>query len=159
MPVAKSIYPKIRIASRSGGLERLFAEWVDADSDVEALAKIDEYKHTFLRRPYLKADGMPAMYSPDFLVRTAFDVYVVETKAQSSLGDANVRRKEDSARGWCAQINALPSELRGEREWHYVLGEKKVREWRDKGASATQLLAYARLRPAVTETQTALPGL
>ncbi len=105
----------------------------------------DVYKHTFLRRPYLKADGMPAQYSPDFLVRTAFDIYVVETKAQSSLDDANVRRKEDSARGWCGQINALPPALRDDRDWNYVLlGEKSVKEWRDKGASASQLLAYAK---------------
>lgn len=158
--VEKCIYPKIRIASRSGGLERLFAAWADADSDVEALAKIDEYKHTFLRRPYLKADGMPAQYSPDFLVRTEFDVYVVETKAQSSLGDANVSRKEESARGWCAQINGLPAHLRDDRDWHYVLlGEKTVREWRDKGAQATQLLAYAKLRPPAVASQDALPGL
>lgn len=158
--VTKCIYPRIRIAARSGGLERSFAEWADADADVEALVKIDEYKHDFLRRPYLKADGMPAQYSPDFLVRTEFDTFVVETKAQSALGDANVRRKEDSARGWCAQINALPSELRDGREWHYVLlGEKTVREWRDKGATASQLLFYARLRPAVIPGHEKLPGL
>ncbi len=158
--VEKSIYPRVRIASRSGGLERLFAEWADTDSDVQALAKIDEYKHTFLRRPYLKADGMPAQYSPDFLVRTEFDVYVVETKAQSSLGDANVRRKEDSARGWCAQVNSLPAEKRNDREWHYVLlGEKIVREWKSKGMAASQLLEYAKLRPVTAVVHTALPGL
>lgn len=158
--VTKCIYPKLRIATRSGGLERLFAEWTDSDSDVEALVKIDEYKHTFMRRPYLKADGMPALYSPDFLVRTAFDVFVVETKAQSALDDANVRRKEESARGWCSQINSLPPELRDDRDWHYVLaGEKSIREWREKGATASEYLAYARLRAPVTAAQTTLPGM
>ncbi|MEX2624280.1 MAG: DEAD/DEAH box helicase family protein, partial [Acidimicrobiia bacterium] len=66
--VSKCIYPKLPIPSKSGGLERLFIEWVDKDTRVEALAKVHEYRHDFLRRPYLKADGMPAQYSPDFLV-------------------------------------------------------------------------------------------
>ena len=73
-----------------GGLERRFIEWADKDTKVEAFCKVHEYRHDFLRRPYLKADGMPAQYSPDFLVRTDDDVYVVETKAQSALSDENV---------------------------------------------------------------------
>jgi type III restriction enzyme len=68
--VQKCIYPKLPIP-RSGGLERQFIEWADADTQIEAFAKIHEYRHDFLHRPYLKADGMPARYSPDFLVRTA----------------------------------------------------------------------------------------
>jgi type III restriction enzyme len=45
--------------------------------------KIHEHRHDFMRRPYLKADGMPAQYSPDFILRTETDVCIVETKAQS----------------------------------------------------------------------------
>ncbi len=52
---------------------------------MKALAKIHEYQHTFLHRLYLKVDGMPGSYSPDFLVHTAEDIYVVETKAQRAL--------------------------------------------------------------------------
>ncbi|HEU0205129.1 MAG TPA: DEAD/DEAH box helicase family protein [Pseudolysinimonas sp.] len=155
--VAKCIYPKLPLPAHGGGLERMFVEWADSDAQIEALVKIHEYKHDFLRRPYLKADGMPAQYSPDFLVRTAHEIYVVETKAQSAMSDANVRRKMESARGWCVQINELPEELRSGREWHYVLlGEKAVREWRDRGMPASQLLDYSRLRAPQTSTHTAL---
>jgi type III restriction enzyme len=127
----------------------LFLEWADSDSHVEALVKIHEYKHDFLRRPYLKADGMPAQYSPDFLVRTEFDVYVVETKAQSALSDENVKRKQRSALAWCQQINELDPEFRDDRQWHYVLlGESIVRDWHGKGERASELLSHARVRSA-----------
>ena len=144
--VTKCIFPKLRVAARSGGLERLFIEWTDNDSKVEALIKIDEYAHPFLRRPYLKADGMPAQYSPDFLVRTESAIYVVETKAQSAVSDENVKRKKRAALAWVEQINELAPNLRGERTWYYVLlGEESVRSWKEKGARASELLAQARL--------------
>ncbi len=155
--VNKCIYPKLPTPSRNGGLERLFIEWADSDTHVEALCKIHEYKHDFMRRPYLKADGMPAQYSPDFLVRTEFETYVVETKAQSALSDENVKRKQRSALSWCEQINSLSPELRDNREWHYVLlGETAVRSWHEKGERASSLLNFARIRPKVTGQQDTL---
>ena len=145
--VHKCIYPRLPVPARSGGLERVFIEWADADSHVEAFVKIHEYRHDFLRRPYLRADGMPAQYSPDFLVRTRFEVYVVETKGQSSLSDANVQRKKRAAVAWCEQINRLDPELHDDREWHYVLlGETAVREWKSKGERASALLHHDRLQ-------------
>lgn len=145
--VNKCIYPKLPIPSHGGGLERRFIHWADKDSGVEALAKIHEYRHDFLRRPYLKADGMPAQYSPDFLIRTPFTVYVVETKAQSALSDENVQRKQKAALAWCEQINELPEEQRDGRDWAYVLlGESVVNEWQKKNATVTDLLEYGRLR-------------
>jgi type III restriction enzyme len=97
--VNKCIYPKLPIPSHGGGLERRFIRWADKDSGIEALAKVHEYRHDFLRRPYLKADGMPAQYSPDFLIRTPFTIYVVETKAQSSLSDEERAAKAESGVG------------------------------------------------------------
>jgi len=145
--VTKCIYPKLPIPTKGGGLERRFIEWLNQDTRVEALAKVHEYRHAFLRRPYLKADGMPAQYSPDFLVRTDADVYVVETKAQSALSDENVKRKQRAAVSWVEQINQLDPPLRADLSWHYVLlGESVVTEWHSKGARASELLDYARLR-------------
>ncbi|MDN8622476.1 DEAD/DEAH box helicase family protein [Corynebacterium sanguinis] len=152
--VNKCIYPKLPIPSHGGGLERRFIRWADKDSGIEALAKVHEYRHDFLRRPYLKADGMPAQYSPDFLIRTPFTVYVVETKAQSALSDENVQRKQKAALAWCEQINELPEEQRDGRDWAYVLlGESIVNEWHKKNATVTDLLDYARLRKASTSQQ------
>ncbi|PDP86572.1 restriction endonuclease subunit R [Glycomyces fuscus] len=155
--VNKCIYPKLPVPSKGGGLERLFIEWADQDTRVEALLKVHEYRHDFLRRPYLKADGMPAQYSPDFLVRTDTDVYVVETKAQSALSDENVKRKQRAALAWCEQLNQLPSHQRADLFWHYVLlGESIVREWHGKNARATELLHYARLRRSDVPSQESL---
>lgn len=152
--VNKCIYPKLPIPSQGGGLERRFIRWADKDSGIEALAKVHEYRHDFLRRPYLKADGMPAQYSPDFLIRTPSTIYVVETKAQSALSDENVQRKQKAALAWCEQINELPEEQRDGRDWAYVLlGETIVNDWHKKNASVTDLLNYARLRKVSTSQQ------
>lgn len=155
--VTKCIYPKLPIPSRSGGLERRFIKWADQDTQIEALVKVHEYRHSFLRRPYLKADGMPAQYSPDFLVRTDEAVYVVETKAQSAMSDENVKRKQGAALAWCEQINVLPPEERDDRDWYYVLlGEQIVREWQTKNERASELLYFARLRRTERDRQARL---
>lgn len=152
--VSKCIYPKLPVPFQGGGLERRFIRWADKDSGIEALAKVHEYRHDFLRRPYLKADGMPAQYSPDFLIRTPFTIYVVETKAQSALSDENVQRKQKAALAWCEQVNELPEDERDGRDWAYVLlGETIVNEWHKKNATVTDLLEYARLQRATTARQ------
>lgn len=145
--VRKCVYPKLPYPSNKGGLEKRFIEWVDKDTRVEAFCKIHEHRHDFMRRPYLKADGMPAQYSPDFIVRTQDAVYVVETKAQSSLSDDNVKRKERAALGWVEQINGLDSHQRMDCQWFYVLlGEDFVKTWESKGMRASEALEMARLR-------------
>lgn len=144
--VTKSIYLKLPVPTHRGGLERLFMEWANKDTRVNAFVKIHEYRHDFLRQPYLKADGMPARYSPDFLVRTDTDCYVVETKAQSALSDENVRRKQRAAVAWVEQINTLPARYRSDLEWHYVLlGEATIKEWHGKNTRVTELLDFSRL--------------
>jgi type III restriction enzyme len=152
--VTKCIYAKLPIPTKAGGLERTFLCWADDDSKVEALIKVHEYRHDFMRRPYLKADGMPGSYSPDFVVRTAKAVYIVETKAQTALSDENVARKQRAALSWVEQISSLHEDQRFNRTWHYVLlGESNVYEWKNKGAQATDLLEYARIRPSVRPEQ------
>lgn len=144
--VTKCIYPKLPVPVHSGGLERKFLEWADIDGKVEALCKVSEYKHTFVQRPYLKADGMPARYSPDFLVRTQDMIYVVETKADSALSDANVQRKQASAIAWCEQINELEPSQRSHRRWAYVLlGQQAVEGAIAGNERASDLLNRTRL--------------
>ncbi|MEN9886349.1 MAG: hypothetical protein RL758_927, partial [Pseudomonadota bacterium] len=105
-------------------------------------------RHTFARLRYVKDDGLPAFYSPDFLVRTAQATYLVETKAEQQTIHPNVQRKLKAAIAWCERINALPPTLRGELPWHYVLlGEAVLEEWQRRGARLAELLDYARLRP------------
>lgn len=150
--MTKCIYPKLPVPVHRGGLERKFLEWSEKDTYVEAICKISEYKHTYVQRPYLKADGMPARYSPDFLVRTESMIYVVETKADSDLSNINVQRKQAAAIAWCDQINELEPAQRGHRRWAYVLlAEQTVKGSMAANERASDLLDRSRLRSAAEE--------
>lgn len=148
VPVSKCIYTRLGWPARNGGLEKAFIYWAQADAQVQAFCKISENRHTFARLRYVKDDGLPAFYSPDFLVRTADAIYLVETKAQQQTIHPNVQRKLKAAVGWCDRINALEPEHRNGLPWHYVLlAESVVHEWQAKGAHLAELLGFARLRP------------
>jgi len=154
LAVDKSIYLRLPYPSRSGGLERAFIETADRDGSVDAFCKLNEQKHTFTRLRYIKEDGLPAFYSPDFLVRCGGNIYLVETKAQGQVNTPNVKRKKRAAVSWCDKINGLAPEQRSKAEWHYVLlGEQVFYDWRDKGASIRDMLEYARLRPVDERVQ------
>ena len=149
MPVTKCIYSRLPYPSRSGLLEKAFMEYANADASVEAFCKVSEHKHDFVRLRYVKEEGLPGFYSPDFFVRTADGIYLVETKAQAQVIHPNVMRKMTAAVAWCDRINALEPSQRSERMWRYVLlSESKFYEWRDKGGSMDVLLEFARLRSA-----------
>ena len=146
--VSKCIYTRLGWPARNGGLERTFIHWAQADARVAAFCKISETRHPFARLRYVKDDGLPAFYSPDFLVRTASAIFLVETKAQQQTIHPNVQRKLKAAMAWCERINNLAPEHRQGLPWHYVLlAEDAVHEWRAKGAHLAQLLEFARLRP------------
>lgn len=146
-PVIKCIYERLPYPAHNGGLEKAFIEWSQADSAVEAFCKISEHRHDFVHLRYIKDDGLPAFYSPDFLVRTETDIYLAETKAQQQITHPNVQRKLRAAAQWCERINRLNPDQRIGRNWHYVLlGEVSFYEWRDKGARLVELLQFARIR-------------
>ncbi len=146
--VSKCIYTRLAWPAQSGGLERAFIHWAQADTQTLAFCKISENRHTFARLRYVKDDGLPAFYSPDFMVRTEGAVYLVETKAQQQTIHPNVQRKLKAAMAWCERINGLPAGQRGALPWHYVLlAENVLLEWQAKGARLAELMDYARLRP------------
>jgi type III restriction enzyme len=147
MEVSKCIYPRLPYPSRSGGLEHAFIEWALRDTGVAAFCKISENRHDFVRLRYVKDNGLPAFYFPDFLVRAADAIYLVETKAQDQTSHPNVLRKRKAAAAWCERINELPPELRGGLPWHYALvGETIFHDWHRKGARLGELLAFSRVR-------------
>lgn len=149
LEVDKCIYTRLAYPSHSGGLERAFIEWALVDAGVEAFCKVSENRHDFARLRYVKDDGLPAFYFPDFLVRTADDIYMVETKAQQQTTHPNVQRKLKAASTWCERINGLAPYDRGGRQWHYaLLGESLFWDWKQNGARLADLLAFARVRPA-----------
>ena len=106
----------------------------------------------------MKDDGLPAFYSPDFIVRASGCVYLTENKAQQQTIHPNVQRKLKAASAWCERINTATAGMEGALIWHYVLlGEDTFHDWRKKGARLSELLDYARVRPVVTvETQQSL---
>jgi type III restriction enzyme len=159
--VEKCIYPRLPYPAHSGGLEKAFIEWAQSDAAVLAFCKISETRHEFARLRYIKDDGLAAFYSPDFMVRSADAIYVVETKAQQQVSHPNVQRKLKAAVAWCERVNALPAALRSELPWHYVLlGENLFYDWRDKKARLADLLNFARVRPqASAAAQAELTGL
>ncbi|MDN5780835.1 MAG: DEAD/DEAH box helicase family protein [Luteimonas sp.] len=149
MDVTKCIYPRQGWPARSGGLERAFIEWCQADGSVEAFCKLSENRHEFARLRYVREDGLPAFYFPDFMVRTTDAVYLVETKAQQQTSHPNVQRKRRAAATWCGRINELAPDDRGGRDWHYALvGESLFEDWRSKHARMAELLAFCRIRSA-----------
>lgn len=150
LDVDKCIYQRLPYPTRSGGLERAFIEWAQVDAGIEAFCKISENRHDFARLRYVKDDGLPAFYFPDFMVRTADGIYLAETKAQQQVNHPNVQRKLKAATTWCGRINDLPPEQRAGRTWHYALvGESLFWDWKQKGARLSELLAFSRARPAL----------
>lgn len=143
----KCIYEKLPYPSNKGLYEKDFCEFADNDGEVDAFCKVIERKHTFLRFRYVREDGLPSNYIPDFLVRFGDDIYLVETKAQDQLSAENVKRKQRSACNWVDRINKLPADKREGKTWHYaILGDETFNGWRNKRATLRDMLNYAELR-------------
>jgi len=145
--VAKSIYPKLSYPSNKGELEKAFVEYVDNDANVQAFSKIYEKKHDFMRCRYIRHDGIPAYYYPDFIVKTNETIYLVETKWTSSIADENVKRKKVSAMNYVERINNLPDALRWNRKREYVLlSEDRFYTYRNNWATIKEMLESVKLQ-------------
>jgi len=155
--VSKCIYERLPYPSRNGEFEKAFVEKANGDGTVLAFCKINEQKHTFLRLRYVKENGLPGYYNPDFLVRTATATYLAETKAQTMLSLPDVERKRKAAVAWCDRINELPEGQRSGRPWSYALiGEDLFYGFDRKGASMEDILNFARLRPKAVDKESLL---
>jgi type III restriction enzyme len=144
----KCIYERLPYPSRNGGFELAFIKLAIADASVAAFCKVNEQKHTFMRLRYVRENGLPGFYSPDFLVRTATGNWLVETKAQDQLAHPDVIRKKTAAAAWCRTLNQLPPAELDNREWNYcLLGEAVFAEFTRKNASMEEILNFTRIRP------------
>jgi type III restriction enzyme len=153
----KCIYERLPFPSRNGGFELAFMEKANVDSTVEAFCKVNEQKHLFMRLRYVKENGLPGFYWPDFLVRTKAGMWLTETKAQHQLVQADVIRKKTAAVAWCERVNELTAEQRSERTWSYcLLGEALFQEFRSKGATMEEILQFARVRAKAGSEQSLL---
>ena len=151
--LTKCIYERMSYPSNKGQYEKDFMEYCDRDGQVDALCKIIEQRHTFARFRYVREDGLPAEYIPDFLVRFGDDIYIVETKAQDQLSAENVKRKQRAALRWIERINSLPAEKRENKTWHYsIVGHATFYDWKNKHMEVREILDYAELRDTMTNT-------
>ena len=121
MEVQKCIYPRLGYPSHGGGLEKSFIEFLDRDAEVKRFLKINEGGHSFAVIFYVRKDGLMATYHPDFIVTTADKVYLIETKGDDKVDDANVRQKQTAAVEWIKKVNTLHPKDRMNRTWEYVL--------------------------------------
>ena len=154
MALQKVIYERMNYPSSKGELERRFMEFLDKDADVQRFLKINESQHDFAKGFYIREDGLLASYHPDFMVCTEEGVYIVETKGNDKINDANVRRKQLSLLEWCKKLNCLPNEDRMNRTWSYMLlSEDNFYTWSANGATFNDI---ARLSCVST---TAVTGL
>ena len=146
LDIKKSIYQKTKYPSNKGLFEKSFLEFADRASAVERLVKIDENYHTFATLHYIRTDGLLSNYYPDFMVKFAQDIFLVETKAEDSLDNANVRQKQKSALDWCKQISALPEPERMNCIWHYaLLDDATFTSLSQNNASLMEILRYSEL--------------
>jgi type III restriction enzyme len=140
LELQKTIYERLPFPSHGGGLEKAFMEFLDKDATVERFVKINETQHLFAQIYYVRSDGMMATYHPDFLVGTAQNIYLVETKGENQLSEENVRLKQKAALNWVKEINELPEEERMNRKWEYVLlGENVFYSLSANGANITEI--------------------
>lgn len=154
LELQKVIYERLAYPSSKGRLEKEFMEFLDRDSDVQSFLKINESQHGFAKVFYIREDGLLASYHPDFIVKTAEAITIVETKGDDKANDANVRRKQMSILDWCKKINRLPAEMRMEREWNYILlGESDYYTWSNNGASFNDIARLSHV------SQTTVTGL
>ena len=151
----KCIYERLPYPSRNGGFEKAFIEKAISDTTVAAFCKVNEQKHLFLRLRYVKENGLPGFYSPDFLVRSVTEIHLTETKAQNMLTHADVVRKQRAAVAWCERVNELPPEQRGQRKWFYcLLGEGLFYQFRDQGGTMEEILQFSRVRGPASQVAT-----
>ncbi len=138
--VSKCIYPRLGYPSHGGGLEKAFIEFLDKDAEVEQFLKISESGHSFAIIFYVRKDGLMATYHPDFIVATKDKVYLIETKGDDKVDDANVRQKQTATLEWIKKVNALEPNNRMERTWEYVLvGESVFYSLSGSGATITDI--------------------
>ena len=62
-----------------------------------------------------------APYQPDFVVETATDRLIIETKRASEMTSPPVVRKADAAALWCHIANRANGQGAGDKPWSYLL--------------------------------------
>jgi len=152
LDITKTIYERLAYPSNKGLFEKAFMEFADSDGVVESLLKIGEHVHSFAAIAYIRSDGLLSVYHPDFIVKTAEKIYIIETKGDDKVKDENVKQKQLATVEWCSKINDLPDEDRMFRQWEYVLlSENHFYGYSQNGASFTEICDLAKVSEAAVK--------
>ncbi|GAA4461920.1 DEAD/DEAH box helicase family protein [Nemorincola caseinilytica] len=153
LDITKTIYERLAYPSNKGLFEKAFMLFTDRDSEVESFIKINEHLHSFAAIAYIRNDGLLSVYHPDFIVKTAKKIYIIETKGNDKINDDNVRQKQLSTVEWCTKTNRLPLMDRMDRQWEYVLlSENHFYGYSENGASLIEICELAKV------SETAIKG-
>lgn len=149
LEITKTIYERLPYPSNRGGFEKALLEYADNDGKVEAIMKVNEYNHNFANITYIRTDGFLSLYYPDFIIKTADKIYLIETKSDKDLNDPNVKQKQLATLDWIQRINQLSPNDRMEREWEYILlGETHFYGLKDNSASIDEICQLAKVNLA-----------
>ncbi len=152
LEITKTIYERLPYPSNKGGFEKDFMVYTDGDSGVESLMKVNEYYHSFATISYIRTDGLLSLYSPDFIVKTGKKIYIVETKSDKDLHDANVKQKQLATLDWVKRVNSLELQDRDDRHWEYILlGENHFYRLKENSASIEEICELAKVNKASAE--------
>ncbi len=130
-PGTKTVF---NLVACDNALERQMAEFLDIVPDVQAYAKIVTQMRFTIE--YVSTTGKLRFYRPDYLVRTADGMFLVETKGRE---DADVAQKDARAAQWCADATRLTNV-----PWQYVKVPQDIFE-RTTATSFATLVAHARV--------------
>jgi type III restriction enzyme len=87
-----------------------------------------------------------ASYYPDFMVETEKSIYLVETKSDKDLKDANVKQKQRATLDFVRRINSLDEDLRDGKNWAYLLlGETQFYSLKKSGADIEDIANSAKM--------------
>lgn len=87
-----------------------FADFLDNCGDVLAYVKNERATNFYIE--YLSHKGNMRYYYPDFLIRTAKGMYIIETKGRE---DLEVAQKDARATKWCDDATKI-----SKVKWHYL---------------------------------------
>jgi type III restriction enzyme len=138
------IYPYQAVQNEKGGFERkVITKLLNNSPEVLAFAKLDR-KHD-LTIAWRDNRGIQRKYEPDFVIKTAQKMFILETKGDHLMTDPSTALKAQAAIAWCKAASRVtpPESIDQPQEWEYVLLKQTVFEAND-GASFTALLPLMR---------------
>jgi type III restriction enzyme len=108
---ARCIYPYQAVQSSSGGFERrAINKLFNPSPEVLAFCKLDR-KHD-LRIEWRDDRGISRKYEPDFVVKTAERMYLLETKGNHLIDNRDTMLKAQAAVAWCKSASSVEPPLR-----------------------------------------------